>query len=210
LLSKLDVSIGTVRNSRTACRNHAAPSMAAFNVPPSLWMNLSSAPTVGCSRDAASRRCASIEKAEKRHNCGRRSEGEATTIALCRVKVKRSSARSETPLTQRCTVSSQTPSFLATSAGGSPPCTRATASNTRSAPLTFPGRVSHGRMRSRRLQLGQRASATDRTVKPEAVASLRCTRALVARGAGPLTPQCAHRHSVRRRLASSGSARNEA
>ena len=88
------------------------------------------------------------------------------------------------PVSQCCTVSLQTPHSFATTVGLSPCRSLDIASITTSTPVTLPGRASHGRTLSRRLQRRQTASAMEHTVNAGTAWSLRATRVRVRHGPG--------------------------
>lgn len=164
-----------VRNSKTACWNTAAPSIATLHAPPPSPTNPtrrrlampSSSPNVRrvsldhsewpltCWRStSAARRANGISRAVALVTCG------DASCARCRNKTNRSWKRAPNPVSHSLTVSAQTPTLFAATPALFPSTTTATAaSKTTSTPVTFPGSASYGRTRSRCPHPAQRANA---------------------------------------------------
>lgn len=215
----MDVLKGALRNSRTAWRNSAAPSCVVASVPPSAWTKSTSRqaaaagsapalgrePVVQCSSLIAGRcRGASAAKAAK--GTSDAADVPVVTMARCRNRPYKSSQRAPTPASQCCRLSLQTPKSFATTAELSPCRNLASASITTSTPVTLPGRTSHGRTLSRRLQRRQMASATEKTLNTGRALSLRKTRLPVRRGPG--AEQREHRQARSCSSTALGSARS--
>lgn len=184
-----------MRNSRTACRNHPAPRLAATTTPPRLATHSTPIRTalpssrsrvqrgsrLRLGADAPRSRCVSTSKLANvsRHPLGAAS-GPAT-MARCRNRPNRSRKRAPSPVSHSRTVSLQTPNSAATAPRAAPSSHADTAANTTSTPVTLPGSASHGSTRSRCLHSWHRATAMPSTRNAEAACSLRLTRTFVSR-----------------------------
>jgi hypothetical protein len=184
-----------VRNSRTACRNHSAPRLAATITPPRLATHstpirtASPSSTARVQRGSRLRRGASAPRSRcastsKLANLTRHPLGAAlgsATMARCRNRPNRSRNRAPSPLSHSRTVSLQTPNLAATAPRSTPSSDADTAANTTSTPVTLPGSASHGSTRSRCPHSSHRATAMLSTRNAYAACSLRPTRTFVSR-----------------------------
>lgn len=179
-----------MRNSSTACRNRAAPRVAAFIGPPSRSTKSTNArapaesfaPSVACASSVTrgsvteAPRAASMLKLENPTRSDGSSLSPVATMARCRSRANRSRQRAPSPAAQSRMVSRQTPSRRATSPSEWPSRASATERSATSTPVTLPGSASHGRVRSRAPQPAQTASATASTMNFSPAWSFRETR----------------------------------
>jgi hypothetical protein len=195
----MDVSGSPVRNRRAACRNRAAPSLAAARAPPSRSAKATSACAPAFSLLASVARASTARRGSvtellraastlKLENVARMDGPVApagVTMARCRCRPNRSRKRAPSPAAHRRMVRLHTPSRRATCLIDWPRRTSPTDRKMTSTPVTFPGSASQGRARSRAPHFKQTANATPSTVKRLPAWSLRSTRRPVRRTSVP-------------------------
>ena len=202
----MDMLSGAVRNSRTASRNHSAPSAAARCTPPSCATKRSSrsaassssasavcpSPSTGRGSARPVRRAASTAKLAKRTSRAAGGVPGGARMARWRRSATRSRKRAPRPAVHRRMLRGQTPWRAATAGAASPAATAPTAENTTSAPVTLPGSASHGSTRTRAWHVAQRASATWSCTNSPGRCSLRPMRTPVS--ASRVPPHRPQRH----------------